>query len=58
MVFGLAVYLLAGLAQSQYIYQGQEYSLREEKVFSRGRIVEYSNKEEMCSRYIIRVIGG
>lgn len=33
-----------------YMYDGAEFTLKEEATFKRGRIVYYSNNEEVCNR--------
>ena len=33
-----------------YMYDGTEYSQEETTLYPRGRIVEYTNKEEFCKR--------
>jgi len=36
--------------EGPYMYDGTEFLLKEEATFKRGRIVYYSNNEEVCNR--------
>ena len=38
------------VADRKYIYQGEEYALKQVKMFERGRITEFTNLEEFCDR--------
>lgn len=41
------------LGDTAYTYDGNSYDMGEEKKYSRGRIVEFTNGDEFCTSWVI-----
>ncbi len=39
--------------EPEYLYKGDYFKHREEALFERGEIVEFSNKEEVCGSWVL-----